>query len=164
MTEFHSWLTPCGMRCLRPTARPRHTISSLCQPSLWLLFVPGSQRPHKQRAMTTPAATARPAQHGSILWLRRDLRLADNPALTAAAAQADALLPVYCIDPREYQPRQLVGHQALGIPKTGPWRTRWALSAGRGITLQRGTLCSPCSARVQANSAAATPARARAAN
>ncbi|HET7051390.1 MAG TPA: deoxyribodipyrimidine photo-lyase [Solirubrobacteraceae bacterium] len=35
----------------------------------------------------------------AILWMRRDLRLRDNPAL-AAAAQADRLVPVFCVDPR----------------------------------------------------------------
>ena len=35
----------------------------------------------------------------AILWLRRDLRLRDNPAL-AAAAQADRLVPVFCLDQR----------------------------------------------------------------
>jgi deoxyribodipyrimidine photo-lyase len=35
----------------------------------------------------------------AIVWMRRDLRLQDNPALMAAAA-ADRLVPVFCIDPR----------------------------------------------------------------
>jgi deoxyribodipyrimidine photo-lyase len=35
----------------------------------------------------------------AILWLRRDLRLRDHPALTAAA-QADRMAPVFCLDPR----------------------------------------------------------------
>ena len=35
----------------------------------------------------------------AIVWMRRDLRLQDNPALMAAAA-ADRLIPVFCIDPR----------------------------------------------------------------
>jgi deoxyribodipyrimidine photo-lyase len=35
----------------------------------------------------------------AILWLRRDLRLRDHPALTAAAAQTDRLV-VFCLDPR----------------------------------------------------------------
>jgi deoxyribodipyrimidine photo-lyase len=35
----------------------------------------------------------------AVLWLRRDLRLRDNPALTAAA-QAGRLVPVFCLDPR----------------------------------------------------------------
>ena len=34
----------------------------------------------------------------SLLWLRRDLRLADNPALLAAAAAADSVLPVFILD------------------------------------------------------------------
>jgi deoxyribodipyrimidine photo-lyase len=36
----------------------------------------------------------------AILWLRRDLRLRDHPALTGAAADADRLVPVFCLDPR----------------------------------------------------------------
>lgn len=35
----------------------------------------------------------------SILWLRRDLRRADHPALAAAAADGD-VLPLYVLDPR----------------------------------------------------------------
>ena len=33
-----------------------------------------------------------------IYWFRNDLRLHDNPAFCQAAAQASALLPVYCQD------------------------------------------------------------------
>ncbi len=33
-----------------------------------------------------------------ILWLRRDLRLADQPALTAAAASGAPIIPVYILD------------------------------------------------------------------
>jgi deoxyribodipyrimidine photo-lyase len=35
----------------------------------------------------------------ALAWLRRDLRLADNPSL-AAAATADRLVPVFCLDRR----------------------------------------------------------------
>ncbi|MBN2555035.1 MAG: deoxyribodipyrimidine photo-lyase [Anaerolineales bacterium] len=35
----------------------------------------------------------------SIWWIRRDLRLADNPALAAARAQENAVLPVFIQDP-----------------------------------------------------------------
>jgi deoxyribodipyrimidine photo-lyase len=35
----------------------------------------------------------------AVLWLRRDLRLRDHPALTAAA-QSERLAPVFCLDPR----------------------------------------------------------------
>jgi len=34
----------------------------------------------------------------TIVWFRRDLRLADNPALNAAADRGDAVLPVYLSD------------------------------------------------------------------
>ncbi len=42
----------------------------------------------------------------TLLWLRRDLRLADNPALCAAIAGADRLLPVYIHAPDEEAPWQ----------------------------------------------------------
>ncbi len=34
----------------------------------------------------------------AIVWFRRDLRLADNPALTAATARADGVLPLFILD------------------------------------------------------------------
>ena len=34
----------------------------------------------------------------SVLWLRRDLRLGDSPALLAAREAADAVLPVFVVD------------------------------------------------------------------
>jgi deoxyribodipyrimidine photo-lyase len=36
----------------------------------------------------------------TLLWLRRDLRVHDHPALEAARAGADALVPVFCFDDR----------------------------------------------------------------
>lgn len=35
----------------------------------------------------------------TILWFRRDLRLADNPALVAAIARGAPLIPIYVLDP-----------------------------------------------------------------
>ncbi len=35
----------------------------------------------------------------AIWWIRRDLRLADNPALAAALAQADQVIPLFILDP-----------------------------------------------------------------
>lgn len=40
----------------------------------------------------------------AIVWFRRDLRLADNPALTAALAAHDKVLPVYIHAPAEEAP------------------------------------------------------------
>jgi deoxyribodipyrimidine photo-lyase len=34
----------------------------------------------------------------AIVWFRRDLRLHDHPALNAALASADAVVPVFCVD------------------------------------------------------------------
>jgi deoxyribodipyrimidine photo-lyase len=40
----------------------------------------------------------------SVMWFRRDLRLADNPALCAAAAAAERVLPLFVLDPRLWGP------------------------------------------------------------
>lgn len=42
----------------------------------------------------------------ALLWLRRDLRLTDNPALTAALKAHDRVLPVYIHAPDEESPWQ----------------------------------------------------------
>ncbi len=40
----------------------------------------------------------------AILWLRRDLRLSDNPALAAATARCERVLPLYIHAPEEESP------------------------------------------------------------
>ena len=40
----------------------------------------------------------------SIMWFRRDLRLADNPALAAAVESADSVLPLFVVDPALWSP------------------------------------------------------------
>lgn len=40
----------------------------------------------------------------AIIWLRRDLRLADNPALRAALASHDLVIPLYIHAPQEESP------------------------------------------------------------
>jgi len=40
----------------------------------------------------------------ALLWHRADLRTVDNPALTAACEAADAVAPVFVVDPRYYGP------------------------------------------------------------
>jgi deoxyribodipyrimidine photo-lyase len=40
----------------------------------------------------------------TVLWLRRDLRLADHPALHAAAATGSRVLPLFVVDPRLWRP------------------------------------------------------------
>ncbi len=46
--------------------------------------------------MTTPATPAHPGP--VLLWLRRELRLADNPALQAALATGRPVVPVFVLD------------------------------------------------------------------
>lgn len=50
----------------------------------------------------------------AIVWFRNDLRLLDNEALYKAWISSEAVLPVYCVDPR------LFGSTCyFGFPKTG---------------------------------------------
>ena len=37
----------------------------------------------------------------SIIWFRRDLRISDHPALNAAIASADEIIPVFILDPKQ---------------------------------------------------------------
>ena len=50
------------------------------------------------------AAGTSPAMTTAIVWLRRDLRLADNPAIHAAVAGHASVLPVYIHAPEEEAP------------------------------------------------------------
>jgi len=54
-----------------------------------------------------------------VIWFRNDLRLADNPALMAACAAHDELLPVFIIDPLQH------GDSPLGCDRSGPFRRRF---------------------------------------
>ena len=45
----------------------------------------------------------------ALLWLRRDLRIHDHPALAAARRGADALVPVFCFDDRLLHGRHASG-------------------------------------------------------
>lgn len=50
----------------------------------------------------------------AIVWFRNDLRVLDNEALYKAWISSEAVLPVYCVDPR------LFGSTCyFGFPKTG---------------------------------------------
>ena len=45
----------------------------------------------------------------TLVWLRRDLRIRDNPALRAALETADRVLPVFCLDDRLLRGRHASG-------------------------------------------------------
>lgn len=51
----------------------------------------------------------RNSPHTALLWLRRDLRVRDHPALEAARRDADALVPVFCFDDRLLHGRHASG-------------------------------------------------------
>ena len=57
-----------------------------------------------------------PEQKPTIWWVRRDLRLRDNPALGTACHDGSAVLPVFVLD------RTL-------LAKAGPVRTAWLHAA-----------------------------------
>lgn len=50
----------------------------------------------------------------AIMWFRNDLRLMDNEALVRAWAASESVLPVYCVDPRNFGATHY-----FGFPKTG---------------------------------------------
>ncbi len=45
----------------------------------------------------------------AIVWLRRDLRLHDHPALAAALAEHERVVPVFCLDDRVLHGRHASG-------------------------------------------------------
>ncbi len=45
----------------------------------------------------------------ALVWLRRDLRVHDHPALSAALEQADTVIPVFCVDERLLSGRHASG-------------------------------------------------------
>lgn len=55
----------------------------------------------------------------AIVWFRNDLRLTDNPALTAACATHEEILPVLVIDPRQHEA------SPIGSERSGPFRRRF---------------------------------------
>lgn len=58
-----------------------------------------------------------------LVWFRNDLRIADNPALVAAIADADEVIPFYCLDSQFYQ------ELPWGFPKTGGFRAQFILES-----------------------------------
>lgn len=59
----------------------------------------------------------------AIVWFKNDLRLHDQKALTEALGQSKEILPVYCIDPRQFE------NTHLGFPKQGAFFGRFLLES-----------------------------------
>ena len=58
-----------------------------------------------------------------LLWFRNDLRLHDHEPLHQAISTGAQIIPVYCIDPRQF------GQTAFGFPKTGAFRGQFLLES-----------------------------------
>lgn len=54
-----------------------------------------------------------------MVWFRNDLRLTDNEALYKAVQKNREIIPVYIIDPRQFEATQ------FGIPRIGPYRLKF---------------------------------------
>ena len=58
-----------------------------------------------------------------LVWFRNDLRIHDNEVLLEATRKGDAIVPVYCFDPRHYGPTR------YSTRKTGPIRAQFILES-----------------------------------
>lgn len=61
----------------------------------------------------------------AIVWFRSDLRILDNEALIKAWLSSQALLPVYCVDPRLFTSST----HYFGFPKTGVLRAQFLMES-----------------------------------
>ena len=81
----------------------------------------GGGRPAGGQRAVTPsggaAMTGSRPRRAVVVWLRRDLRLADHPALSAAAADG-AVVPLFVLDPR---PHRQLGCRSAGLPPRAAW-------------------------------------------
>ncbi|KAK3039600.1 hypothetical protein RJ639_029299 [Escallonia herrerae] len=67
-----------------------------------------------QRYSSSSLTKQRNGKGVAIVWFRNDLRVLDNEALFKAWISSEAVLPVYCVDPRHFG----TTHK-FGFPKTG---------------------------------------------
>jgi deoxyribodipyrimidine photo-lyase len=74
----------------------------------------------------------------SIVWLRDDLRVADNPALRAAIERAGPLVVVYLLDEQSPQARPLGGASRWWLHHSLSALARDLESLGARLTLRRG--------------------------
>lgn len=83
--------------------------------------VPGSASEEMERVaeqtLTRYTFVGVPQRKGkgvAIVWFRNDLRILDNEVLFKAWVSSEAVLPVYCVDPRFFATTHY-----FGFPKTG---------------------------------------------
>jgi len=74
----------------------------------------------------------------SLVWFRRDLRLADNPALAAALAGAELVVPVFCFDDRLIHGRHSSGARTQFMLESLADLDQALREAGSGLVIRRG--------------------------
>ncbi len=73
-----------------------------------------------------------------ILWFRRDLRLSDNPALSAAAATGDPVIPLFVFDEESQSVRPLGGASRWWLHHSLASLANGLCSLGTPLVLRRG--------------------------
>jgi deoxyribodipyrimidine photo-lyase len=74
----------------------------------------------------------------SLLWLRRDLRVRDHPALRAALERSDGLVPVFCFDDRLLHGRHASGPRTQFLLECLADLDRSLRERGSGLVVRRG--------------------------
>ncbi|HLY49435.1 MAG TPA: deoxyribodipyrimidine photo-lyase [Solirubrobacteraceae bacterium] len=74
----------------------------------------------------------------ALLWLRRDLRLHDHPALRAALDDGGALVPVFCFDPRLLSGRHASAARARFLRESLEELAESLRRRGSGLVLRQG--------------------------
>ncbi|XP_022855504.1 cryptochrome DASH, chloroplastic/mitochondrial isoform X3 [Olea europaea var. sylvestris] len=74
------------------------------------------------RRYTAESLPKRKGKGVAIVWFRNDLRVLDNEALLMAWVSSEAVLPVYCVDPRLFSTTRY-----FGFPKTGGLRAQFLI-------------------------------------
>jgi deoxyribodipyrimidine photo-lyase len=74
----------------------------------------------------------------ALVWFRRDLRLSENPALLAALAGADLVVPVFCLDDRLIHGRNSSGARTQFMLESLADLDGALLAVGSGLIIRRG--------------------------
>lgn len=104
------------------SSRPLHGAAAVAVPSLGADET-AATADEAFRRHTSPGLRRGGGGGVAVVWFRNDLRVLDNEALVRAWAAAEAVLPVYCVDPRIFAG---VTHR-FGFPKTGALRAQFLI-------------------------------------
>nr|GMD08525.1 cryptochrome DASH, chloroplastic/mitochondrial [Ipomoea batatas] len=81
-------------------------------------------RTHARYSSSPSGGDIRRGKGVAIVWFRNDLRVLDNEALYKAWISSEAVLPVYCVDPRLFSTTHY-----FGFPKTGALRAQFIVES-----------------------------------